>query len=76
MTADTTQYELEQMIKNRIEEGASYMLYRIFLEGYVNPDDKLDFSRLEQMNRVVDVTINLQPDYDYEKMLKDQPDSL
>lgn len=76
VTEDTTQYELEQMVKNRIKEGESYMLYRIFLEGCVNPDVKLDFSRLEQMNRVVDVTINLQPDYDYEKILKDQPDSL
>ena len=76
VTADTTQFELEQMVKTRIEEGEAYMLYRIFLEGYVNPDTKLDLERLERIRQVVDVTINLQPDYDYEKMLKDQPDSL
>lgn len=76
LETDTTQYELEQMVKKRIEDGEAYMLYRIFLEGYVNPDANIDFSRLEQMKQVVDVTINLQPDYDYEKMLKEHPDSL
>lgn len=74
--ADITQYELEQMVKNRVADGEPYMLYRIFLEGYVNPDAALDFSRLEQMQQIVDVTVNLQPDYNYEKMMEEQPDSL
>lgn len=76
VTADMTQYALEQAVKERIREGEGYMLYRIFLEGYTNPDNRFDFARLEQLNQVVDVTANLQQDYDYEKMLREQPESL
>jgi len=76
VTGATTQYELERVIRERIAEGESYMLYRIFLEGYVSPDNIFDLAKLEEFPRVVDVTARLQPDYDYAKILEEQPDSL
>jgi len=76
VTTSMTQYELEQRVRERIAEGEAYMLYRIFLEGYVNPDSSFNLECLEHLPQVVDVTARLQPDYDYEKMLEEQPDSL
>lgn len=76
LTSDITQYAMEQMIKKRFAEGESYMLYRVFLEGCISPECELDFERLEQMERVVDVTVHLQPDYDYDKIRMEEPESL
>lgn len=76
VSSDMTQYELEQEVKDRIAEGEPYMLYRIFLEGRVNPEIEPDMTRIEQLAQVVDVTAHLQPDYDYQKILAEQPDSL
>ena len=76
VTPDMTQYELEEIVQRRVAEGEAYMLYRIFLEGYVNPDSNFDFSRIEQLGQVVDVVADLLPNYDYEKILEEQPDSM
>ena len=76
VTPDTTQYALEAALQEVLAAGEDYMYYRIFLEGYVEPDTGFDLSRLEQMTRVVDVTADLLPDYHYDKIVEEQPDSL
>lgn len=76
VTPELTQYELEQMLQSRIAEGEPYMLYRFFLEGYINSDNNFDLVRLQQLEQVVDVTANLRPDYHYESIAAEEPESL
>lgn len=76
VTPDMTQYQLEETTCARMAGGEDYIRYRIFLTGYVNPDNQFDLSRLEELPKVVDVTAKLLPNYDYEKMLAEQQDSL
>ena len=76
MMADMTQYALEEMVRERVAEGEPCMRYRIFLEGYVNPDCEFDYARIAQMEQVVDVTANLIPNYNYDKMMEEQSDSM
>ena len=76
VTPKVTQYALENMVRKVLEEGKAYWYYRIFLEGYIEPDEAYDFTRICQMERVVDVTADLQPDYHYDKIIEEQPDSL
>lgn len=71
-----TQLHLEKLVRECMKAGEEYMLYRIFLKGCVNPDSRYDFLRLEQMGQIVDVVSELRPDYDYEKMRTEEPDSL
>ena len=41
-----------------------------FCGGKVSPDTGFDTAKLEEFDRVVDVTEQLSPDYDYEKIKK------
>ena len=76
VTPDTTQYALEEMVRACVAEGEPYMRYRIFLEGRINPDCEFDYTQIEQMGQIVDVTANLMPDYNYDKMMEEQSDSM
>lgn len=76
VTPKTTQYELETQVKEHLREGEEYILYRVFLEGYIEPDMVFDLGRLVQMGQIVDVSVNLFPNYDYGRMVQEQPDSL
>lgn len=71
-----TQLYLEKLVRECVEAGEKHVLYRIFLKGRVNPDSRYDFVRLAQIDQVVDVISDLRPDYDYEKMREEEPDSL
>ena len=76
VSSATTQYELENEIRKLVASGENYMLYRIFLEGYVDPDYAYDMERLTAIPQIVDITEHLKPDYDFDKILSEQPDSL
>lgn len=76
VASDFTQFHLEKLVRECIEAGEEHVLYRIFLRGCINPDIRYDFGRLGQMDRVVDVMAELRPDYDYEKMQREEPNSL
>ncbi len=76
VTPETTQYELEEQIRKLVAEGESYRLYRIFLEGYMEPDSSYDLARLEMLPQIVDVISRLEMNIDYHKILEEQADSL
>ena len=76
VTPEMTQYEVDAAMRECLMTGEAHVLYRIFLEGYVEPDTVFDLERMEQMERVVDVSANLFPNYDYDKIIEEQPDSL
>ena len=44
------------------------LIHILFLRGKVSPDTGFDTAKLEEFDRVVDVTEQLSPDYDYEKL--------
>lgn len=76
VTPNTTQYALEAMVRKVLAEGEAYKYYRIFLEGYMEPDMEYDLNRIEQLEHVVDVMADLQPDYHYDSIVEEQPESL
>ena len=50
--------------------------FRLFLRGKVSLDTGFDTAKLEEFDRVVDVTEQLSPDYDYEKLKENYKDTL
>lgn len=76
VTPELTQYGLEALIKEKVATGKAYWFYRIFLEGYIEPDTVFDLNRIQELGQIVDVTANLFPNYDYDKMMEEQPDAL
>jgi len=76
VTPQTTMFEIENNIKTLVSVGESYKIYRIFLEGYMDLEQQYDLAALEQLPRVAAVISNLRPDYDYERMLEMEGDSL
>ena len=76
VTPEMTQYEVEARVRKIVTSGQEYMLYRIFLEGYIEPDTVLQLERIQKIEKVVDVSANLSPNYDYGRIVAEQPDSL
>lgn len=71
-----TRYELEEQIGKLLENSEKYRFFRIFLEGFTDSEMSYDLERLAAMPRIVDVTENLKPNYDFEKMASEHADSL
>ncbi len=76
MTAETTERELLQKVKRLLAERPDYQYFRIYLEGYTDPDNFFELEHLAALERIVDVTSHLVPDYHYEKMLLENKDSI
>lgn len=76
VTPEMTQYEVEAKIRECVVSGEKYMRYRIFLEGYIEPDTVFDLERIRQMEQIVDISSDLFPNYHYDKIVEEQPDSL
>lgn len=76
VTPKTTMFELEERIRELVETGEDYKMYRIFLEGYVDAEQELDVARLEELSQVAAVFSELRPNYDYDKMREEGQDSL
>ena len=68
VTAKTTDLELGDWVRNLLEERPGYQYFRLFLRGKILPDIEFDTEKLETFDRVVDVTEQLLPDYDYDKL--------
>lgn len=76
VTPETTEYEVMQRMKALLEERPSYQYFRICLQGYKDPDVIFDLNKLSNLERIVDVTEQLRPDYDYDKLLAEHENSL
>jgi hypothetical protein len=63
---------VEELLTHR----PAYQYFRIFLEGYAQPDALFDLEGLADRERIVDVSVNLQPDYDYEKLAEEYGETL
>ncbi len=76
MNTHTAEREIYEWAYRLLKERPAYQYFRLFLKGRKNPDIAYDFSRLEQLDRVVDVTEQAEADYDYEKLSIEYADSL
>ena len=74
VTGKTTNFELCEWAKTLLAERPGYQYFRLFLRGKVSPDTGFDTAKLEEFDRVVDVTEQLSPDYDYEKLKENYKD--
>ena len=76
VTGKTTNFEICEWAKTLLAERPGYQYSRLFLRGKVSPDTEFDTAKLEEFDRVVDVTEQLSPDYDYEKLKENYKDTL
>ena len=76
VTPDMTQYELEAALEKVIKAGETHMRYRILLEGYVEPDMVFDLERLAKREQILEVRAQLMPNFNYARIVEEQPDSL
>lgn len=76
VTPGTTGYDVMRQIKTLLAERPAYQYFRICLQGYKDPDVIFDLDKLSHLERIVDVTEQLRPDYDYEKLLAEHENSL
>lgn len=72
----TTERELIEWVHRLLEERPSYQYFRLYLKGRKDPDVEYDTAKLCGLERIVDVTQHLLPDYDYQKLAREQPDTL
>ena len=76
VTPGTTEYDVMRQIKTLLAERPVYQYFRICLQGYKDPDVIFELQKLSGLERIVDVTEQLRPDYDYEKLLAEHENSL
>ena len=76
VSPQTSERAVKEQVEELLAESPSYQYFRIILEGYADPDITYDISTIEQLPRIVDVTMKLIPNYNYEKMLAENADTL
>lgn len=76
VTPKTTTFELESRIRELVESGETYKIYRIFLEGCIDAEHQIDIEQLEAMPRIAAVYSKLRPNYDYDRMRDEAEESL
>ncbi len=64
------------MGKNTAGRKTGVSVFPSVSAGKVSPDTGFDTAKLEEFDRVVDVTEQLSPDYDYEKLKENYKDTL
>lgn len=74
--SSTTQFGLEQKVKEAIEQKGSRNIYRIRLKGFRNPDMEFATENLYTLGNVVEVQDDTRPCYDLEKLRKQQEGTL
>lgn len=74
--AATTEREILEWAKKLLKERPPYQYFRLTVTGRKDPEIKFDTQKLAELERVVDVREQWMPDYDYERLLKEHPDSI
>lgn len=71
-----TNLAVQTIVQNLLTNRQPYELYKIFLEGSVNADTEIDLDWIREQEAVVDVIVDLKPDYDYDKLKEEYQDML
>ncbi len=72
----TTEREILAWAKELLAERPAYQHFRLTLSGRKDPEISFDLQTLTQLERIVDVREELVPDYDYDRLLAEHPDSI
>ncbi len=68
MQEDTTQYRLEEMLKNEIMERGFKNIYRLILRGQRAPELLLLTERLKKLGNIVEILDESRPAYDLQEL--------
>ena len=70
MEVETTQYKLEEMLKNQVMERGYQNIYRLILQGWRSPELILLTERLKKLGNIVEVLDESRPFYDLAELHK------
>lgn len=73
---ETTDREVLEWARHLVNESEPYQLFRLQLKGYADPDTEFGVERLEQLEKVIDVSCDILPDYDFDKLREEQGHTL
>ncbi len=68
VTPNVTTGELEEFVRQSLEEAPPYIIFKIMLTGFCDGSAPLETETLEKMDRVVQVVNQCRPDYDFERL--------
>lgn len=74
--SDTTQFSLEQQVKEEIEILGKHNIFNLALAGYRDQDINFNHQYLMKVGNIISVCDNTSPDYDLEKMSRQYRGSL
>lgn len=74
--AQTTERQIVAWAEELLAERPEYQYFRLYLRGRKDPEIQYNLTALRELERVVDVIEDTVPDYDYEKLMAEHPDSL
>lgn len=70
MQETTTQFSLEEMVKNEIFKRGGKNIYRIILRGWRSPELILLTERLKKLGNIVEILDESKPAYDLEELYR------
>lgn len=71
-----TNLAVQTIVQNLLTNRQPYELYKIFLKGSINADTEIDLDWIREQEAVVDVIVDLKPDYDYDRLKEEYHDML
>lgn len=73
---NTTDRMLWEWAKELLEQRPEYQYFRLYIKGKKDPEYSFDVQEIGKLDRIVDITDQTVPDYDYEKLLEEHADSI
>ena len=61
--------------KELLEQRPEYQHFRLYIKGKKDPEYSFDVQEIGKLDRIVDITDQTVPDYDYGKLLEEHADS-
>ena len=65
-----------QPSKELLEQRPEYQYFRLYIKGKKDPEYSFDVQEIGKLDRIVDITDQTVPDYDYGKLLEEHADSI
>ena len=59
-----------------LEQRPEYQYFRLYIKGKKDPEYSFDVQEIGKLDRIVDITDQTVPDYDYGKLLEEHADSI
>ena len=73
---NTTDRMLWDWAKELLEQRPEYQYFRLYIKGKKEPEYSFDVQEIGKLDRIVDITDQTVPDYDYGKLLEEHADSI